>query len=276
VYSFDEVRRNSTLIYQDPQGFSVRTVVGATMFITPQTEAHELRALRLDAGPATPSTILASTSHVIGQIGISDTHVYWSWDAQETSGIATHGLSRASLTGGPEEIISSLPFRPDFGLVVIDPDVYALSYPSLDNGGHDIVISHISTTSHSQEMIFSEPQGFGLAPWFGRYRDHVLWSDTSAVPPKIYAIRGAALQRDSSISCAPAENSVLVGDTMVSGNIGDCATQDIAVTATDLSTGKIEYYSRPPDDRRRYSPVGGRNGWIYLMADEKELFRVLP
>lgn len=49
------------LIYQDPQGFSVRTVVGATMFITPQIEAHELRALRLHAGPTTPSTILAST-----------------------------------------------------------------------------------------------------------------------------------------------------------------------------------------------------------------------
>jgi hypothetical protein len=270
IYRLEENSHASTVIYRQVNGFDVQMVVGEIMYISPQIQGPELQALRLDAGPVTPHTIVESSLHGMGPLGISETYVYWAWREQQASGPMMHGLSRVLLAGGSEEDVATLPFGPSYNLTVIGEDVYALGYPTPDLS---IAVAHISTVSHKAETIFSEPPGTPIAAWFGGYRDHVIWSDTSAVPPKVYQIRGSILQRDTSIRCAPNSTSVLVGDLLTSYNTGQCATHDTLVTATDLGTGEVGQYTHHADHQRVDRLVGSRNGWIYLIG-ANEMFRV--
>ena len=258
IYLLDEDRHTSTMIYdRTPSTFLVRAVVGDIMYMTPQgpPQQPELQALRLDAGATTPSAVVQTSLHGIGPLAISGTHAYWAWADQQGP-----GLSRVTLAGGAEENITLLPFVPQH-LAILGEDVYALGYPSLGGDDYNISIVHISSINRTPEIIFSEPKGTSLASWFGVYRDHVLWSDDSAVPPKTYEIRGGAVQQVGPMRCAPWPDAVLTGDLLASKDFAGCFSGDhIAVTATDLSTGRISYYWNIHHDN--YA-AGARSGWIY-------------
>jgi hypothetical protein len=267
------------MIYsQASGGFAVRMVVGDVMYLSPAQQGlrPELQALRLDAGATTPSAIVESTLHGISSIGVSGTYVYWDWTEQQISGVMTSGLSRAPLAGGSEEDVVPLPFGRAH-LAVVGEDVYALEHPSLEADDYNIAITRISTVSHIAETIFSEPKGTGREGWFGAYRDHILWSDLSAAPPKVYEIRGSTLQLDASVRCAPYWNAVLSGDVIVSHDYLSCAANSgIVITATNLDTGQLAYFtSLQFHDLDVGSVVGARDGWIY-MTGTNSLYRIRP
>jgi hypothetical protein len=266
VYRFDENSHSKTMIYTEAPGFTVQKVVGEIMYIspdrfTPVPRGPAFRALRLDAGMTTPSAFVVSTLHQAASFGVSKSYAYWGWSSWQTQDLMTYGLSRAPLSGGAEEEVATLPFNPS-KLALLGEDVYALGFPSRGADYH-IAVAYIPAANRTATTIFSEPKGADLvSPWFGTYQDHVIWSDTTAIPPKIYEVHESTVQPDKSLRCAPDSRSVLSGDVMISWDTRKCATpEDSALIATDLVTHQTSYY--PVGTMKMDSLIGARNGWIY-------------
>jgi hypothetical protein len=281
ISRFDEASRTSTLIYssQFPIGFDIRMVVGNIMYIAPLGivgSIPELQALRLDAGATMPATIVKPGSHRVARIGVSSTYVYWDWADFSPSGVWTYGLSRALLSTGSEEDVALLPFAP-VDLVVLGDDVYTLGHPHADD--RSIALARTSTLTHTTETIFSEPPGVPRPGWIGIYQDHVLWSDTSAAPPKVYEIHGSVVQPDTSIRCPPSSRAVLNGDTLTDFDAEHCTPHNTAraIISTDLSTYQTSYYPLRIDSNTDLKVIGAREGWIYgTEANKLVRFRLLP
>lgn len=276
LYSINEDSHEATMLLDGSSaGFNPIKVVGNVMYMTISDAdgTPQLSALRLDAGVVAPSTVL-EMADAMTSFGVSGTHAYWTWSSNSSP--PTYALSRVLLAGGPKEDILFSPFAEANDIAIVGDDVYVLGHLFVND--YSVTVERISLPSHQPQLIFGEPKGDeSNKPWFGVYRDHVLWTDTSAVPAKVYEIHGSTVQRNTVIKCAPHSDAVLSGDVMAFEDRSEC----VALTsqhrlglevAVDLSTEQANYYTN-----REQSGVvfGARDGWIY-MRDDKSVFRVRP
>lgn len=260
VFSFDIASRKSTLIYHPLDvGFLVIGMRNNVLYITPaERPGSALEALRLDAGPTLPSTVIATTSLLRRTFGIADSYVYWMVED------LSHTLTRAPIAGGPEEPIAMFPFDVYDHLVLSGDDVYVLGLPGMLGGNQNVAIAHASISSRSVDTIFSEPPGGSEAPWLVEHQGHVIFSDNSAVPPKTYSIEASGAKMEPSLICPFDSRSAFSEGGVLSFNFAACAPPEDGLAVTDLRARETKYYRDDNTGHLRVAAlIGVRDGWIY-------------
>lgn len=264
IVHFDDQTGTRTLLFEGQSPNYLGVVIGNTVYIA---DSSRLYAMRIDAGPSTP-VVIAIDDGGFNHLMATQTHLYWTGARRSQSDPAevTWMLSRVQRSGGSVEPISDLPLVPMAAALVGDA-IYVVGLPDGANPcAHAIVRTQISTRSTA--LIFAQPAGslFCTIPWFASYQDHVLWVDRTAVPPKLFEIRGDSVVLGPELDPLPWYGAVLYGNQVATTFSSKNGFAGFAIVDLETKTSRI-FDRRDADLDHPHFPtiVGVRDEFIFLL-----------
>ncbi|HWO20498.1 MAG TPA: hypothetical protein VNO30_17130 [Kofleriaceae bacterium] len=274
IVHFDDQTGTRTLLFKGQSPNSLGVVIDNTVYTA---DGPRLYAMRIDAGPSTP-VVIAIDDGGFNHLMATQAHLYWTGARRSQSDPVKFTVSRVQRSGGSVEPISDLPLFPMAAALVGDA-IYVVGLPDgASPCTHAIVRTQISTRSTA--LIFAQPAGspFCTNPWFASYRDHVLWVDRTAVPPKLFEIRGDNVVLGPELDPLPWNGAVLYGNQVATTFSSKNGFAGFAIVDLETKTSRI-FDRRDADlDRPQLSTIVGVRGEFIFLLDrlaEDEDYKLL-